>query len=83
MQGCLYKIMHALDSANVVEPILVIELHRWLNHIAVLSTQKLVKSGAIVGVDLDLSSKGGDSDACIFAYTTCLLVPKVQISLPI
>ena len=69
--------MHALDLANVVEPISVMELHCWLGHIAVLSTWKLVESGAIIGVDLDLSSKGGDSNACIFAYATCLLVPKV------
>ena len=81
-QGHLYKIMHVLDSANTVEPISVMELHCRLGHIAVSSAQKLVESGAIVGVDLDPSSEGGDCNVCIFACATCLLVPKLQISLP-
>ena len=74
--------MHMLDLANVVEPISVMELHCWLGHIAVLSAQKLVESGAIIRVNLDPSSEGGDCDACIFAHATHLPVPKVQISTP-
>jgi hypothetical protein len=27
-QGCLYKVVHALDSANAVEPVSLMELHR-------------------------------------------------------
>ena len=81
-QGCLYKTMHALDLANAVEPISVMELHRRLGHIAVSSARKLVESGAIIGVDLDPSSEGGDCNACIFTCATRLLVPKVQISPP-
>ena len=82
MQGHLYKTVHALDLANVVEPISVLELHCRLGHIAVLSARKLVESSTIVGVNLDPSSEGGDCDACIFARTTCLPVPKVRISPP-
>ena len=34
-QGCLYKIVHMLDSANAAEPVSVMELHCCLGHIAV------------------------------------------------
>ena len=51
-QGHLYKVVHALDSANAIEPISIMELHRRLGHIAVKSARKLVKSSAIVGVDV-------------------------------
>src|SRR5713226_2476063 len=33
----LYKVVHALDSANAIEPVSVMELHRRLSHIAVAS----------------------------------------------
>ena len=69
--------MHVLDSANMVEPISVMELHHQLGHIAVSSAWKLVESGVVIGVNLDPSSKGGDCNACIFACATCLPVPKV------
>jgi hypothetical protein len=36
-QGRLYKVVHALDSANAVEPVSVMELHRRLGHIAALT----------------------------------------------
>ena len=49
MQGCLYKTMHMLDSANAVEPISVMELHCRLGHIAVLSSWKLVESSTMSG----------------------------------
>jgi Pol polyprotein/zinc knuckle protein len=80
--GCLYKVVHALDSTNAVEPVSVMELHRRLGHIAAASAQKLVESGAIVGVELDPSSLETDCDACIFACATHLPIPKVQISPP-
>ncbi len=35
--GCLYKVVHTLDSANAVKPVSVMELHRCLSHIAVAS----------------------------------------------
>src|SRR5229473_5354146 len=81
-QGCLYKIVHALDAANAVEPVSVMELHHCLGHIAVTSTCKLVESGAIVGVELDPTSQEKDCDACIFARATRLSIPKVRISAP-
>ena len=80
--GRLYKVIHALDSANVVEPISVMELHRCLGHIAVKSARKLVTSGAIVGIELDLESECTDCDACTFAHATCHPIPKVRISPP-
>ena len=81
-QGCLYKIVHALDSANAAEPVLVMELHCCLGHIAVSSVCKLVESGAVVKVKLDPGSQEGDCNACVYAHTTCLPVPKVRISPP-
>ena len=81
-QGRLYKVVHALDSANAVEPVSIMELHRQLGHIAVESARKLVTSGAVVGVELDTSSQETDCDACIFARATRLPIPKVRISAP-
>ena len=75
--GHLYKVVHALDSANAIKPVSVMELHRHLGHIAVESAQKLVTSGAVVGVDLDPGSQEADCDACIFACATRLPIPKV------
>src|SRR5258707_4297286 len=80
--GRLYKVVHALDSANAIEPVSVMELHRRLSHIAVASARKLVESGTIIGVELDQSSPETDCDACIFARATCLPIPKVRISPP-
>ena len=82
MQGHLYKMVHMLDSANAVKPVLVMEWHCHLGHIMVENAHKLVESSAIVGIELDLSSQEGDCNTCIFAYATCLPVPKVQISSP-
>ena len=82
MPGHLYKVVHALDSANVVEPMSVIELHRRLGHIAVESACKLVTSGAITGVELDLTSPEADCNVCIYTHTTRLPIPKIKISLP-
>lgn len=81
-QGRLYKVVHAQDSANAVEPVSVMELHRRLGHIAVTSARKLVESGAVIGVELDPSSQEADCDACIFARATRLPIPKVRISPP-
>src|SRR5258708_35072061 len=58
------------------------ELRRRLGHIAVASARKLVESGTIIGVELDQSSPETDCDACIFAHSTCLPIPKVRISPP-
>jgi hypothetical protein len=80
MQGRLYKVIHALDSANAVEPVLIMELHRHLGHIAVESTRKLVTSSAIIGVKLDTNSPEMDCDTCIYAHATRLPIPKVRNS---
>jgi transposase InsO family protein len=79
---CLYKVSHPKDSANTVEILTIMELHRRLGHIATSSACKLVESGAITGVKLDPSSQEAACDACIFAHTTWQPVPKVQISPP-
>src|SRR5258707_5258517 len=68
----LYKVVHALDSTNAIEPVSVMELHRHLGHIAVASARKLVESSTIIGVELDQSSPETDYDACIFARATRL-----------
>lgn len=81
-QGRLYKVVHALDSANAVEPVSIMELHRRLGHIAVESARKLVTSGAVVGIELDTDSPEMDCDACIYARATRLPIPKVRISSP-
>jgi len=71
-----------LDSANAVEPVSVMELHRRLSHIAVESARKFIQSGAIIRVELDSDSQETDCDACIFAHATHLPIPKVRISPP-
>ena len=56
MQGCLYNLVHVLDSTNAVEPVSVMEWHRRLGHIVVENTHKLMESGTIIGIKLDQSS---------------------------
>jgi transposase InsO family protein len=60
----------------------MMELHCRLGHIAISSACKLIESGAITGVKLDLSSQEAACDACIFARATWQPVPKVRISPP-
>jgi Pol polyprotein len=74
---CLYKVVHALNSANAIKPVLVIELHRHLGHIVAASAQKLIESGAVIGAELDLSSLETNCNACIFAHATHPPIPKV------
>src|SRR5260370_13234956 len=81
--GCLYNVIHVLDSANAIEPIIAMELHYCLVHIRVASTCKLVESSAVVGIELDLASQEADCNACIYAHATCLPVPKIRISPPV
>ena len=76
-QGCLYKMVHVLDSTNAVKPILVMEWHNCLGNIAVENAHKLMESSAIVRIELDPSSQEGDCNMCIFAHATHLPVPKV------
>jgi hypothetical protein len=81
-QGCLYKVVHVLESTNTVESMLLMELHCHLGHIAPLSACKLVQNSAIIGIELDPDSQEADCDACIYARATRLPVPKVRISPP-
>jgi transposase InsO family protein len=81
-QGRLYKVVHTSESANAVESMLLMELHRRLGHIAPSSARKLVQSHAIVGIELDPDSQETDCDAYIFARATRLPVPKVRVSPP-
>ena len=78
----LYKVVHVLDSANAVEPLSAMELHRHLSHIAIDSACKLVTSGTVIGIELDSNLQDVDCDGCIFAWATWLFVPKVRICLP-
>jgi transposase InsO family protein len=80
--GRLYKVVHALDSANAVEPVSIMELHRRMGHIAASSARKLVESGAVVGIELDPGTQEADCDACIYARATRLPISKVRISPP-
>jgi hypothetical protein len=68
---CLYKVSHNEDSANAVEILTIMELHRRLGHITASSAQKLIESGAITRIKLDPSSQEAACDACIFARVTC------------
>ena len=79
-QARLYKVVHALDLANAVEPMSIMELHRQLGHITVSSAHKLVSSGAIVGVELDTNSQETECDACTYARATRKPVLKIRIS---
>jgi hypothetical protein len=81
-QGRLYKVVHKLDLANVVEPVSIMEMHRRMGHIAVSSARELVESGTVVGVKLDPNSQETECDACIFVRATRLPIPKVRISPP-
>ena len=78
----LYRVNHASESANAVEVLTLMELHRHLGHIATSSARKLVESGAITGVKLDSSSKESPCDACIFLRATRHAIPKVRVSPP-
>jgi hypothetical protein len=71
-----------LNSANAVEPVLIMELHRRMGHIAASSARKLVKSGTVVGIELDPGTQEADCDACIYARATRLPISKVRISPP-
>jgi hypothetical protein len=78
----LYKVTHPPESANAVEPLSVMELHRRLGHITVASTRKLVDSGAIVGVSLDPNLEETTCNACIFARATWLPIMSTRITPP-
>ena len=78
----LYRVNHTSDSANAVEELTLMELHRHLGHIATSSARKLVESGAITGVKLDSSSKESPCDTCIFSRATRHAIPKVRVSPP-
>jgi hypothetical protein len=80
--ACLYKYMHAYGSANAVELLSAMELHRRLGHIAIASARKLVESGAVIGVELDPSSQESECDACIYARATRLPISRPHISIP-
>jgi len=72
--GRLYKVVHALNSANAVEPMSIVELHRRMGHIAASSARKLVESGAVVGIELDPGTQEADCNACIYALICEILV---------
>jgi hypothetical protein len=70
------------DSVDVVELISAMELHQHLGHITVATACKLVESGTIQGIELDLDLQESPWDACIFACVTCLPMSKPRISVP-
>ena len=78
----LHKVVHASDSADAVELIMAMELHRCLGHISVASAHKLVESRAVQGIELDLDSQESTCDTCIFARAARLPISKPRISMP-
>jgi hypothetical protein len=78
----LYKVVHASDSVDTAELITVMELHCCLGHISVDTACKLVESSTVRGIELDPNSQESPCDACIFACTTHLPIPRPHISMP-
>ena len=77
----LYRITHE-EEANAVELLSIMELHRWMGHIAPSAAQKLVNSGAITGVNIDPKSKESHCDVCLYVRTTRQPIPSVRIRPP-
>ena len=78
----LYKYEHSPESAHAAELLSIMELHSRLGHISVASTRKLVKNRSVKGIKLDPNTPEADCEACIFARTTRIPVPKPRISVP-
>ena len=75
----LYRTEHHGDSANAVETISIMELHRRMGHIAPASARALVEKGLVTGIRLDPDSREVDCEACLFARATRKPIPKVRI----
>jgi transposase InsO family protein len=78
----LYKVVHASDSVDAAELITAMELHRHLGHISVDTAHKLVESGTVRGIELNLNSQESPCDACIFARATHLPILRPRIRVP-
>jgi hypothetical protein len=72
----LYKVTHTHESTHATGFISAIELHRHLWHIAIASARKLVESGAITGIKLDLNSQEHECGAYMYAWATPLDIQK-------
>jgi hypothetical protein len=58
------------ESANSVETVSIMELHRRMGHIAPASARTLVEKGLVTGIRLDPDSREADCEACLFARAT-------------
>ena len=74
----LYHIAHK-EEANAIELLSIMELHRWMGHIAPSSAHKLIHSRAVTGVKINPESKESHCDVCLYARTTRQPIPSVQI----
>lgn len=75
----LYRTEHHLHSANTVEMVSIMELHRRMGHISPASARALVEKGLVTGIKLDPDSREADCEACLFARATRKPVPKVRV----
>jgi transposase InsO family protein len=75
----LYCTNHIEESANSIETISIMELHRRMGHIAPASARALVEKGLVTGIRLDPDSREADCEACLFARATRKPIPKVCI----
>src|SRR6266481_4901695 len=80
----LYKVTHNpmhVETANATRKLVTIdELHRQMGHISPQAAKKIVKDGAVTGIDLDMDSKPSFCDACAKAKPTRQPVPKERNS---
>jgi transposase InsO family protein len=76
----LYRTAHIEESANSVETVSIMELHRRMGHIAPASARTLVEKGLVTGIRLDPDSREADCEVCLFARATRKPIPKVRIS---
>jgi hypothetical protein len=75
----LYHTTHVEESANSVETISIMELHRRMGHIVPTSACALVEKGLVTGIRLDPNSQEADCEACLFARATRKPILKVCI----
>ena len=80
LTGGLYKHKYAqkaTETANATQKVLSInDLHQCMGHISLGAMKALVKSGSVMGLDLDMSSELSFCKACAKVKVTCNPVPK-------
>jgi len=77
----IYKVDHDEDVASAAEEKLTLEqFHRWMGHISMDVTRKLVKDGMITGIRLEYTPIGNTffCSSCVYAKATWKSVPKMR-----